>query len=451
MQLVIIAGGKGTRLQELSGGLPKPMIDVGGKPLLEHQILLGRKYGIRDVLLLTGYGAEHIERYFETHPIAETRICSIRETQPLGTAGALLNAFDQLQDTFLLLCGDILLNVDLSRLLASHPADAAASLFVHPNQHPYDSDVVELNAGGWVQALHAYPHPRESYFPNLVNAALHVMSKKALVHPRERWLQQVSALDICRNLFPQLLAEGHLLKGYRSREYLKDAGTPDRLRRVRADYEAGRIAAGSWETAVPAVFLDRDGTLNYDHGWIHAPEQTELLPGAREAVRAINESGRLAVVITNQPVIARGECSETQLRRIHDRLEWQLGEGGAYLDGLYYCPHHPQAGFPGERPELKRSCACRKPETGLLQAAVRDLNIDLSRSWMVGDSASDFEAAHKLGISAALVDRNQEFNVQARAQATRDGLEPQLKACTVEAAVSSILKQATGSGGPPRV
>jgi D,D-heptose 1,7-bisphosphate phosphatase len=128
-----------------------------------------------------------------------------------------------------------------------------------------------------------------------------------------------------------------------------------------------------------------------------------LLPSAGEAVRRINEAGFLAVVITNQPVIARGECTEEDLKLIHNKLDWLLGEYNAYLDGLYYCPHHPDKGFPGERPELKFVCACRKPASGLLEQADHEMNIDRSHSWMIGDRDADVQAATAFGIRSVLV------------------------------------------------
>jgi mannose-1-phosphate guanylyltransferase/phosphomannomutase len=157
----------------------------------------------------------------------------------------------------------------------------------------------------------------------------------------------------------------------------------------------------------PAIFLDRDGTLNFDYGWITSPSKIELLPGAGEAVRAINEFGLLAVLVTNQPVIARGECTTAELAAIHQKLESLLAESGAHLDAVYYCPHHPDAGVPGERPEFKIRCHCRKPAPGLLEDAAHDLDIDVSRSWMIGDSERDLGAAAAFGIPAALVASNQ--------------------------------------------
>lgn len=432
MQLVIIAGGKGTRLKERIGDLPKPMVEIGGKPLLEHQILLASQHGITDILLLTGYGAHYIEQQFGDGSRWGVHIRYHRESKPLGTAGAILDAFKKLQDKFIVMYGDTMLNVDLRRMVNAHPPDACATLFLHPNDHPQDSDLVEIDSEHRVVALHPYPHPPNRYFANLVNAALYVIQKDVLRPWYEERDKHTYPLDFGKHLFPALLTHNAYLYGYVSREYIKDAGTPARLDRVISHYESGRIQRGSLDTPAPAIFLDRDGTLNDDKGWLNSPDQLSLLPGAAEAVRAINESGRLAIVITNQPVIARGECTEEQLKQIHNKLDWLLGEWNAYLDGLYYCPHHPDKGFPGERPELKFVCNCRKPATGLLEQANQEMNIDLRRSWMIGDRDADAQAASAFGIRSVLV------------QTGRMGpqhCEPTAKAETVLDAVRFILSQ----------
>ena len=413
MQLVIIAGGKGTRLKQITADLPKPMVDVGGKPLLEHQILLARKHGIRNILMLTGFGAEHIEKHFGNGSRWDVKIAYHREENPLGTGGALLDAFQKLDDVFLVMYGDTMINVDLTRMLKAHRAGCAATLLVHPNDHPFDSDLIELNAADEVTALHPYPHPPGSCFPNLVNAALYAFSKQALTYWEGSPVDK--PLDICKQMFPRILAAGGKLRGYKSREYIKDAGTAERLEKVRRHYETGRVQRGSYETPAAAVFFDRDGTLNYEDGWINSPEQIKLLPGAAEAVNAVNDSGRLAVVVTNQPVVARGECTEERLQQVHNRLEWLLGEAHAYVDAIYYCPHHPDSGFAGERRDLKIACACRKPASGLLQKAEEDLNIEIGASWMIGDSDRDISAAAAFGIPAALVRANQNVQFTRRA------------------------------------
>jgi histidinol-phosphate phosphatase family protein len=403
MQVVIIAGGKGTRLKQRTPDLPKCMVEIGGKPLIEHQILLASRYEIKDILILTGFGAESVEGHCGDGARWGVDIRYHRESEPRGTAGAVIDAFDKLVDVFFVMYGDAMLNVDLCRMAAAHPEHPSATLFLHPNDHPHDSDLVELNDSNEIVAFHAPPHPPGKYFRNLVNAALYVVSKEFL----RLWYTNRNThsypLDFAKHVFPVLIAGGAKMYGYVSREYMKDVGTPERLDRVRLDYFSGRITRGSLHIPVPAVFLDRDGTLNYEREWLHRPEQLELIPGAAAAVRAINESGWLAIVVSNQPVIARGECTETELRAIHNKLEWLLGACHAFVNGIYYCPHHPDQGFPGERSELKLACSCRKPATGLLDLASQELNIDIGRSWLIGDSVRDIQTARNFGIRSALV------------------------------------------------
>ena len=408
MQAVIIAGGKGTRLRERLGDLPKPMAPVGGRPLLDHQLALAKKHGVKRVLVLTGHGAEYLEDYLGDGIRWGISVLCRRETKPLGTAGSVLEAFENLDDTFFVMYGDTMLNVDLRRMITAHQPGRAATIFLHPNNHPQDSDLAELDDWGGVRRFHPYPHAPGAFYPNLVNAALYVIEKKALTPWYERRSHLSYPFDFGKNLFPEMVSEGLPIQGYRSREYIKDAGTPTRLDQVNEDYRSGRIGGGSLESAVPAVFFDRDGTLNYDRGWLRTAEGMELLPGAADAVRSVNESGRLAVIITNQPVIARGGCSEEELQLIHNKLEWLLGDAHAFVDRIYYCPHHPHGGFSGERVELKRVCGCRKPATGLFKLAGEEMNIDLSRSWMIGDRAGDVQAANSLGIQSVLVNRNAE-------------------------------------------
>jgi D,D-heptose 1,7-bisphosphate phosphatase len=439
MQIVILAGGKGTRLLERTGELPKPMVEVGGKPLLEHHVLLGRRYGCTDFLFLTGFGAEHIRNYFGDGSRWSVRITHYVESEPLGTGGALLNAFERLEDRFLVLYGDTMLDVDLNRMMAAHSEDADATLFVHPNDHPQDSDLVEIDSNGRIVAFHPYPHPNGRHFGNLATAALYAITKNALAEWRLR--HESCRMDCAKDLFPQMLARGRVLRSYRSREYIRDAGTPARLDRVRSDYAAGRPQSRAWRNPVPAVFLDRDGTLNVDRHWINSPEQLQLVPGAADAVRAINEAGYLAVVITNQPVIARGECTEAQLIQIHNRLEWLLGESHAFVDAIYYCPHHPEKGFPGERTDLKFACSCRKPAAGLLELAAKDLNIDRAGSWMVGDSLADVEAARAFGISSVLLtpDRSSTSQGASKADAEAPTLTKRAQRAPTALYASSLL------------
>ena len=400
-QAVILAGGKGTRLASVLNGLPKPLVDVCGKPLLLHQLELLCAHGFTDAVVMVNYRADAIREWLAGVDLPIS-VRLIDDGEPRGTAGAVLAALGELEPEFLVMYGDTMLAVDLTRFWASHHAvpGADASLFLHPNDHPHDSDLVEIDESGRIVAFHAYPHPANAWLPNLVNAALYVVRRESL----RAWHSSVGPLDFAKDLFPRMLATGATLRGYASPEYIKDAGTPERLERVRNALTSGAIRRASLNEPQRAVFLDRDGTLNVEHELIRRAEDLEVFPFAGSAIRRLNEAEWRTVLASNQPIIARGEVTEAQLRRIHARLETEIGRHHAYLDRIYVCPHHPDRGFPGERIELKIRCNCRKPEPGLILEAQKDLNIDLARSWYIGDSTADLGAAEKAGVSSILVE-----------------------------------------------
>jgi D,D-heptose 1,7-bisphosphate phosphatase len=401
-QLVILAGGKGTRLKDRLGDLPKPMIPIAGKPLLEHQIELARAHGFTDVLLFVHYRADLIQKHLGDGSGFGLRLRYIVETEPLGTAGATLAGFEHLAERFAMMYGDTMVNVDLTRLWTAHEKSGAdATLFLHPNNHPLDSDLVEMDAADWITAFHNRPHSKDKFFQNLVNAGLYIFERRAL----DPWRGNKQALDFGKDLFPAMLRRGAKLLGYNSPEFIKDIGTPARYDWVCGQYDEGIIQRSTLAVKQPAVFLDRDGTLVKEvsaHG-LHKIEDLELLPGVAEAVHELNHAGLRAVLVTNQPVIAKGFCTEADLQLIHNKLETLLGHEHAFLDRIHFCPHHPEKGFPGERAELKIDCDCRKPKTGMLLQAQRDLNIDFAQSWMIGDTTTDVLTARNAGVKSILV------------------------------------------------
>jgi mannose-1-phosphate guanylyltransferase / phosphomannomutase len=395
MQVVILAGGQGRRLREHAQAIPKPMVTIGGRPNLEHQVLLVKRYGFSRVLILTSHLADRIEAHFGDGRRFGMEISYCAEEPPLGTAGALRHASGLLDDRFLVLYGDVFVECDLARLWAEHAKSRPlASLVVHPNDHPYDSDLVEADAEGWITAIHPKPRPEDQYLPNMVNAGVAVIERKilGLIPPGEH-------LDLATDIFPAL-ARDRRLRAYHSAEYFKDFGTPDRLARTRLDVETGKPARLSWSSPRAAIFLDRDGVINKEKSYISDPAQMELIPGAAGAIRRLNQAGFLVIVVTNQPVVARGECTPERLRLIHNKMETLLGQEHAWIDALYFCPHHPDKGFAGEVPELKVDCDCRKPKTGMFDRAIRDWNISLSGSYGIGDSRRDVIAARRLGVGA---------------------------------------------------
>lgn len=425
MKTVIMAGGKGTRISSVASDIPKPMIKIEGKPVLEHELECLRDQGFTDIILTVSHLGNIIMDYFgdgsgispATGRPFGVQIEYFFEKEPLGNAGALFKIKDKLDSDFLLLNADAIFDVDFNRFVDFHKAHGGlVTLFTHPNSHPYDSGLIVADKHGTVEKWLAKEDERPQYYRNRVNAGLHVINPVVLeqsgIDP-----DKVGAIgedgkpvkvDLDRQLLKPLAGTGKMYC-YDSPEYVKDMGTPERYYAVCQDYKAGRVAGKNLKNRQKAVFLDRDGTINKYVGFLRTIDDFELLDGAAEAIRRINDSGYLAIVVTNQPVIARGEVSFEELDEIHNKMETLLGKEGAYVDGIYYCPHHPHKGYTGERPELKFDCECRKPKPGMLLHAAADFHIDLSQSWMVGDGENDIKAGQNAGCRTALINTECEF------------------------------------------
>jgi D,D-heptose 1,7-bisphosphate phosphatase len=404
MKVVIIAGGKGTRIASVNNEIPKAMIPVAGKPVLEYQIELAKRYGHTDIILIIGHLGEVIQGYFGDGSKWGVSITYFLEKQPLGTAGALPDLKASLSDDFFVFYGDTVMDIALDQFLAFHrEKKSMASLFLHPNDHPYDSDLVAVNEDNRIENFFSKPHPADFVGRNLVNAALYILSPSII-----DYIPVGEKSDFGKHIFPTCLDAGLSLFGYISPEYIKDMGTPDRYEKVCGDVISGKVARLNRQYQRKAVFLDRDGVINEDVDLLCDPAQLKLLPGAAEAIRCINQNGYLAIVVTNQPVIARNLCDFKDLDYIHDTLETMLGREHAWVDAIYYCPHHPDSGYPEERKEYKIVCDCRKPKPGMLLKAAAEWNIDLSQSYLVGDRTSDIQAGENAHLKASyLIPQNE--------------------------------------------
>lgn len=397
MKAVIIAGGKGTRLHSVSTEIPKAMFPVLGKPILEYQLESLVRSGVSDITLIVGHLKESIMAYFEDGRSFGVKIRYIEEDEPLGTAGALYYLKRE-EHPFFLVFGDLMLDIDFSRFMAFHKErQSMITLYVHPNGHPYDSDVIVADQSDKVMRILSKKAMRDFYYHNLVNAGVYCIDPKAL-----ELIERPAKMDLEKNLISKLITCGGVY-AYKCTEYVKDMGTPERLEAVSADVRNGIVSTRSLKRKQRAIFLDRDGTINEYVSFLRRTEQFRLLPRVTEAIRKINVSPYLAIVATNQPVIARGEVSFEELEEIHKKMEVELGRGGAYLDDIFFCPHHPHKGFPGEVSELKIDCACRKPKPGMLLRAAEKYNIDLSSSWYVGDTTMDAQTGTNAGTRTILV------------------------------------------------
>ena len=422
MKTVIMAGGKGTRISSLFKDIPKPMINIDGRPVLEHEIDHLREQGFDDIIITVSHLGNVIMDYFgdgsgispATGRPFGVRISYFNEDTPLGNAGALFKLREQLTDDFLLLNADAMFDIDFRRIVDFHKKHGGfATLFTHPNSHPYDSGLIIADDQHRVERWLTKEEARPQYYDNRVNAGLHVISPGLLDDsgidaasvgtPDQDG--KIRKVDLDRDLLKPLAGSG-LMYCYDSPEYVKDMGTPERFEAVKQDFLSGVVSARNLANKQKAFFLDRDGTINDHVGFLRDIDDFKLIPGVAEAIRMINNSGYLAIVVTNQPVIARGEVTVEQLDEIHRKMATLLGKEGAYIDALYYCPHHPDRGFEGEVPELKIDCDCRKPKPGMLLQAAEDFNIDLASSFMIGDSERDVDAGLNAGCRAVRIPAN---------------------------------------------
>lgn len=419
MKAVFMAGGRGTRISSVASDIPKPMIQIEGKPILEHEIECLRDQGYCDIIITVGYLWKVIVDYFgdgsgispSTGRPFGVRIRYFVEEQPLGNAGALLKLRDQLDDDFLLLNADVMFDVDVERLAAAHRnSGALATIFTHPNSHPYDSGLIIADEDHLVTQWLTKEAPRPDYYQNRVNAGVHVLSP-AVLDSLPVTAESIGTigengkpvkLDLDRDILRPLAGTGKLCC-YDSTEYVRDMGTPERFKAVCDDFASGIVTGRNLRNPQKAIFLDRDGTINKYVGFLRNIDDFELIDGVSEAISMINRSAFLTIMASNQPVIARGEVTVEELSEIHNKMETLLGKEGAYLDDLYYCPHHPHKGYEGEIEALKIECECRKPKPGMLLQAAREHHIDLSASWMIGDAENDIKAGKAAGCKTALI------------------------------------------------
>jgi D,D-heptose 1,7-bisphosphate phosphatase len=403
MQVVIQAGGKGTRVSSIASDIPKPMIPICGKPILERQIDCLKGNGLTEIILVIGHLGRRIKDHFGDGGRFGCNITYYNEDEPLGTAGALFK-IEGLSADFILINGDIIFDIDFSRMIAFHKdKKAQVTLAAHPNSHPYDSALIITNSNnhvtGWLNK-----EDERGYYKNQVNAGIHILSKEFL----KNCPQSKEKVDLDRDMLKPAISGGKIF-AYSTPEYIKDMGTLERYAQVASDFEKGIVHKKNLSVRQKCVFLDRDGTINKFRDFVTKPEDFELLDGVAEAIKKINSLGYLAIVITNQPVIARGETDLQTLDLIHKKMETELGKHGAYIDALFFCPHHPDKGFQGERPEYKVDCDCRKPKPGMILKAAQRYNIDLSKSYMAGDDMRDVNAGINAGCIPVFLTNKKSF------------------------------------------
>ncbi len=401
MQAVIMAGGKGTRLVSITKDeIPKPMAPILGKPILEWQVERLKDNGINEIIMIVGHLGNKIIDYFGDGKKFGVTIKYIEEKEPLGTAGAFYFLKEYLNDEyFLLVFGDVIFDIDITRMENYHvDKESIATLFVHPNSHPFDSDLVLSDESGKVVSFDSKNNIRDYWYDNSVNAGFYILSKNICSD-----IIKLVKIDLEKDILMKLAENNKEIYAYSSPEYIKDVGTVDRIEKASEEIKSGFVAKRNLKHKQKCIFIDRDGTINKHKGLVYKEDDFIFEDCVKDAIKLINQSGYLAIVITNQPVVARGLCDIKDVENIHNKMKTILGKDGAYFDDVVFCPHHPDKGYPEENPLYKISCKCRKPETGMIDLCVDKFNIDISNSWMIGDTTIDIKTGENAGLNTALV------------------------------------------------
>lgn len=401
MKAVIMAGGKGTRLVSITKDeIPKPMAPVQGKPILYWQVMCLKRNKITDITIIVGHLGEKIVEYFGDGTELGVHINYIEENEPLGTAGALYYLKKYLdKEPFFLIFGDVMFDIDMNRMYNFHKSkNSKATLFVHPNAHPFDSDLVVSDREGHIIKFDSKNNVRNYWYDNCVNAGFYLFDVSVC-----DLVSKPKKIDLEKELLAGMIKRNEGIFAYSSPEYIKDVGTVERIQKAERDLENGLITTRNLSKPQKAIFIDRDGTINKKNDLVYKEEQFELEESAIEAIRLINNSGYLAIVITNQPVVARGLCEISDIENIHNKMKTLLGQEGVILDEICFCPHHPDKGYPEENALYKIPCNCRKPSIGMIEECVQKFNIDLTSSWFIGDTTVDVKTGKNAGLRTALV------------------------------------------------
>ena len=399
MKAVIMAGGKGTRLKEITKDeIPKPMAKILDKPILEYQIEVLRENNVLELIIIIGHLGNKIKEYFKDGKDFGLNITYIEEKEPLGTAGAFYYLKEYIKEDFILLFGDLIFDIYLKRMIEFHEKNASfATLFVHPNSHPYDSDIVLMDKDSKIVGFDSKNNIRDYFYDNCVNAGIYIISNKLL-----NKIDKLQKIDLEKDILSKEIEKENVY-GYYSSEYVKDVGTVERINKTAEDIQNNILKKKNLKNKQKCIFLDRDGTINIHKGLITNPQEIELEKYVAQAIRKINSSEFITVIITNQPQVARGLCSIEDIENINKRLKTLLGENGVYVEDIYFCPHHPDKGYPEENKDYKIKCKCRKPDIELIEKAKLKYNIDLENSWFIGDTTIDIQTGINANMNTILL------------------------------------------------
>lgn len=382
-QAMILCGGLGTRLGPLTARTPKPLLLVGSRPFLDVLLFELGRHGFKDVILLASFEADKVIEYARDNPIAQRFALNLKvvvEKEPAGTGGGLYNARDLASETFLLMNGDSWIDMNLlagAAALEKMP-EAIAALALRHLENPDRYGTVVVEDGRIV----SFSERSSGANRALISAGVYVFRRKILSYLSEKCSLEADVMpSLCKR---------HAVAATTHSGFFIDIGVPSSFQMAQE-----RIPQ---QMRRRAVFLDRDGVLNHDDGYIGQIARFRWIDGAIETVRALNDAGYLVFIVTNQAGVAHGYYPEASVAELHSWMQIELRKHGAHIDDIRYCPFHPE----GRIAAYRRVSDWRKPASGMILDLCKSWNVSTSTSHLVGDKLSDIEAGRGAGLTPHL-------------------------------------------------
>jgi len=407
-KIVIVAGGLATRMLPITETIPKCLIDIEGKPLIQHQLEFFQKKGYTEIIFCIAHLAGMVKEYFGDGKRFGVNISYSEEPKELlGTAGAVGLIKQMVKDTFIVYYGDNLTTMDFDDLIAFHKKEKSDFTIVMRDL-PKDyksSSIITIDKNNNIASFIEKPSEQqwEEYknHKKYINSGIYVLEPEVL-----NLIPENKKYDFAKDLIPDLMSKGKVVKGFVSNNFFREIGRVEKYEKFKEEIkQKGEVLEEINEKKAKAVFLDRDGVIIE---WVDGSKgikakQARIIPGAGKAIAKLNQAGYKTIVVTNQPEISKGFITFEEVNQTNDNIKRMIAKDKARLDAIYICPHHPEKGFEGEIKELKIDCDCRKPKPGMLLKAAKEHNLDLKQSWIVGDSKSDIKAGQAAGVKTIFV------------------------------------------------
>ena len=426
MQAVIICGGKGTRLKTLIGSKPKALVKFNNKDNLKILIYILKKNGIKSFLFLVNNFEYEIKKFLADN--YNDNFVIKKDENFFGTGGCIFGAKKYLQKRFLIVYSDLFVKFNFKNFIKeSLLSKRSFSCVIHANNHPFDSDTVDLDRNFNIKKI--YKKNSNNYKINNAISGIYFAKKKFLDYFN---FKKRKSYDLVNDVLPCLIKNSRHIYAYKTIEYIKDFGTPERIKDIKNDINKNKIKNLDFLHKSKAIFLDRDGVINQENRKIKNFKNFKILPNISKAIKKINNNKILCFVVSNQSGLARKHFTLFDLLKIISKLDNYLSKKKAYIDDFLICPHYDNLKY--KNTNYSFFSKFRKPNPGMITSLVSKYRINIKKSYFIGDTDIDVLTGKKVGLKTILVEgpKIKDYKIN---------IKPNYKVKDLNSAVDLILKK----------